>query len=394
MPSLITTCPVCQTNALQSFVHRSAVPVHQNLVIDSLQAARSIAQGVLELAVCTHCGFVCNRAFDLSLLAYGQNYDNTQSCSPYFDAYLDDLVRHLVEERGLRNCTIVEVGCGKGQFLRKLVSYPGANNRGFGFDPSYVGPDAELDGRLTFRRCYYDDTCTDVRADAVVCRHVIEHVPQPLALLHSVRQALTHTPQARVFFETPCVEWILRHRVVWDFFYEHCSLFSASSLRTAFEQAGFAVQQVDHLFNGQYLWLEAQPTVGPLKTSTHPLTDTIALALAYSNEEDKLRQLWHERLQALRQHGKIALWGAGAKGATLANLVDPEATLIDCVVDINPRKQGHYLPGTGHPIIAPTDLPQRQIKQAILMNPNYRQENLQLLTQAHIPLELIDWSES
>lgn len=392
MTHTLPPCPVCAAQALQPFLYRNAVPVHQNLVVEYPQAARSVARGVLDLAVCTHCGFVCNRAFDLSLLAYGEDYDNTQSCSAYFDAYLDALVRHLVEECGLRDCTIVEVGCGKGEFLRKLVDYPGANNRGFGFDPSYVGPDSDLDGRLQFRRCYYDDSCTDVHADAVICRHVIEHVPQPLALLRSVRAALAQTPQAKVFFETPCVEWILHHRVVWDFFYEHCSLFSAASLRTAFEQAGFAVNRVDTLFNGQYLWLEAQPRTGPmLPTAAAPNTAT--LALAYSTEEQRLRQVWLQRLTALRAHGKIALWGAGAKGATLANLIDPDGTLIDCVVDINPRKQGRYIPGTGHPIVAPAELPQRGVLQAILMNPNYRQENLQLLAQAHIPLKLIDWSE-
>ena len=399
MTHTTATCPLCGAQALQPFLHRNAVPVHQNLVVNSPTSARSIARGVLDLAVCEHCGFVCNRAFDLALLAYGEDYDNTQSCSAYFDAYLDDLVRHLVEERGLRNSTIVEVGCGKGQFLRKLVSYPGANNRGVGFDPSYVGPDTDLDGRLVFRRCYYDDQCTDVQADAVVCRHVIEHVPHPLSLLQSVRAALAQAPQAKVFFETPCVEWILRHRVIWDFFYEHCSLFSAASLRTAFEQANFAVTQVDTLFNGQYLWLEAQPAQPDLQptvtvTAAPHSPDTATLAIAYGQAEQQLCQDWVKRLTNLHTHGKIALWGAGAKGATLANLVDPNRTLIDCVVDINPRKQGRYLPGTGHPIVAPAELPQRGVQQAILMNPNYRQENLQLLAQADISLQLIDWSDS
>lgn len=390
---MTTTCPVCTSKTLQTFLHRDAVPAHQNLIVNSLQAARNLAKGVLDMAVCAHCGFVCNRAFDLSLLAYGEDYDNTQNCSAHFDAYMDELVRHLVEERGVRNSTIVEVGCGKGQFLRKLVSYPGANNRGFGFDPSYVGPDTDLDGRLVFRRCYYDDSCTDVQADAVVCRHVIEHVPQPLALLCSVRAALAHTPKARVFFETPCVEWILRHRVVWDFFYEHCSLFSASSLRSAFQQAGFAVTDVCAVFGGQYLWLEGELCQGAWLAAEHR-PETAVLAQAYASTEQQLCQGWQTRFSELQKHGKIALWGAGAKGVTLANLVDPNGTLIDCIVDINPGKQGCYLPGTGHLIVAPAELPLRGVRQAILMNPNYRQENLQWLAQAGIFLELIDWNAS
>ncbi len=117
------------------------------------------------------------------------------------------------------------------------------------------------------------------------------------------------------------------------------------------------------------------------------------LAMAYATDEQKLREVWLARLRDLGQSGKVAVWGAGAKGATFANLVDPKCTLIDCVVDLNPNKQGRFIPGTGHPIVAPTDLPDRGVHNAVLMNPNYRGENLQLLAKAGIELNLIDWSE-
>lgn len=385
-------CPLCESRRLLSFVRRERVPVHQNLVCSSLLAARSVARGDLDLVVCEDCGFVFNRAFDLSRLAYGADYDNSQSCSAYFEGYLDDLVNDLVERQGVRNSTVVEVGCGKGQFLKKLISYPGASNCGFGFDPSYVGPDVGSDGRLMFRRCYYDDACVDVAADVVVCRHVIEHVPEPLALLRSVRAALAHSPTARVFFETPCVEWILRNRVVWDFFYEHCSLFSAASLSAAFQRTGFAVSRVDHIFGGQYLWLEARLAADAVVCESAP-SKTVLLARAYAVDEPRLRKRWLGRLSELKVQGPVALWGAGAKGATLANLIDPECTLIDCVVDLNPNKQRRYLPGTGHAIVAPSELSRRGVRHAVLMNPNYRAENLQLLNNAGIELDLIDWSE-
>ncbi len=385
-------CPLCESHRLASFLKRSQVPVHQNLVVARQDAARSVTRGELDLVACEDCGFVFNRAFDLARLAYGEDYDNTQSCSAYFDAYLDGLAEDLVERQGVRNSTIVEVGCGKGQFLRKLVSFPGANNQGFGFDPSYVGPDTGLDGRLAFRRCYYDDTCTDVAADVVVCRHVIEHVPEPMALLRSVRAALAHSPKARVFFETPCVEWILRNRVVWDFFYEHCSLFTAASLSLAFQRAGFAVERVEHIFGGQYLWLEARVSDEVLPTAQVKL-ETAMLARDYGAAEASLQRKWLARLLELKTRGNVALWGAGAKGATFANLADPDCTLIDCVVDLNPNKQGRYIPGSGHPIVAPADLPLRGVKSAVLMNPNYREENLRLLAEAGIELDLIDWSE-
>lgn len=384
-------CPICAGNRIRSFLRRSQVPVHQNLVMTSQEAAHAVTRGELDMAVCEACGFVFNQSFDLTRLSYGEDYDNTQACSNYFEAYLDGLVRDMVERQGVRNCTIVEVGCGKGHFLKKLVNYPEANNTGYGFDPSYVGPESDLAGRVQFYPCYYDQNCTDIAADVVVCRHVIEHVQEPLKILRSVRAALDASPKAGIFFETPCVEWILRHRVIWDFFYEHCSLFSSKSLGLAIRRAGFAVERVSRIFGGQYLWLEAR--VASVDETLPAAGETVLLATVYAASEKKLRQDWRARLRVLNQYGKVALWGAGAKGATFSNLIDPHCALIDCVVDLNPNKQGRFIPGTGHPIVAPAELPGRGVRNAVLMNPNYREENLHLLAEAGIQLNLIDWSE-
>ena len=382
-------CPLCEGAQLRPFLTRVSVPVHQNLVMNSASAAQALARGVLDLIICEACGFVFNRAFDLSLLQYGKEYDNTQSCSAYFDSYLDDLVRDMVENQGVRNCTIVEVGCGKGGFLKKLIEYPAANNKGYGFDPSYVGPHTELDGRLEFKTSFYDEQCADIKADVVVCRHVIEHIPQPLALLRAVRGALSLSPHARIFFETPCVEWILSRQVVWDLFYEHCSLFDVRSLAFAVRRAGFAVDGVRHVFGGQYLWLEAR--MSELDATLPDCGELVGLATQYTDAERMIKARLMKRLRQ-RDHGKTALWGGGAKGVTLANLVDPDGMLIDCVVDLNPNKQGGFVPGTGHPIVAPAALTNRGVRTAILMNPNYREEVVCLLHEAGIELELLDWS--
>ncbi len=386
-PLLHTVCPVCRAADLGAFLRRPAVPVHQNLVFDTPAAARGFDVGDLALVCCGACGFIFNGTFDRNLMRYGPDYDNLQTGSAAFSAHLDRIVAQLVDERGVRQCRIVEVGCGTGAFLRKLV-VADAGNVGIGFDPSYGGPEADLGGRLRFERRFYGPATSHVPADVVVCRHVIEHVPDPVAMLRAVRQALAASPRARVFFETPSVEWILRHQVVWDFFYEHCSYFSAASLTTAFEVAGFHVDRVDHLFGGQYLWLEASLADPPRAPACQP-GDMPALATAFAAAEQTLREVWQKRLASLRQAGKVAIWGAGAKGVTLACLIDPEGTRIDCVVDINPGKQGRYLPGTGHPIVAPEDLAARGIATAILMNPNYRDEIAALVASLHLSLELV-----
>ena len=113
-------------------------------------AARGIARGRLDLHVCPACGFVFNAAFITVLMRYGGAYNNVQSCSPQFDAYMDHLVRDMVENYGVRDARVVEVGCGKGDFLHKLARYPGAGLLCHGFDPAYEGATSFYDGRLSF----------------------------------------------------------------------------------------------------------------------------------------------------------------------------------------------------------------------------------------------------
>lgn len=382
-------CPVCDSDQTSIFLTREGVPARQNTVAGEESAASDVPRGNLSMTVCERCGFVFNSSFDPAVLIYGQNYDNAQFYSQVFDDYLSHLIDHLVNARGVRNCRVVEVGCGDGFFLKRLVEK--GNNNGIGYDPSYVGPLAVMDGAVRFEQSYYGAEQADTPADVVICRHVIEHVPEPLNVLSSVRRALDKSSSAYVFFETPTVEWILHNKTFWDFFYEHCSIFTAGSLTTAFQRSGFRVDQVQTAFGGQYLWMEA----GVMSQSefvevTYDIGEIPSLAREFATMENKLKKSWREQVKSLNRNSRIAVWGAGAKGVTFTNLIDPTHEHIACVVDINPRKQGHYLSGTGHRIVDYRALPSYGVTTVILMNPNYHDEVVGLLHDAGLKIEILD----
>lgn len=369
-------CPVCGEADAEVFLERPGVPAHQNVAYATADAAAGVPRGDLRMRACSGCGFVWNEAFDPGLVGYGTDYDNTQHHSPGFSAHMRAMVERVLAAAPAEAATLVEIGCGKGDFLRLLVAAEAAGHRGVGYDTTYDGPALEAGGRLRFERRLFDRSCVADRPDVVVCRHVIEHVPDPAGLLGELRAALGDHP-ARVFFETPDVGWILEHGVVWDFFHEHCSLFTAGSLARAFEAAGFTVKAVERVFGGQYLWLEAGSDGTAVVPSGPPDRSRGGRSLGagtFGAREQELVAGWRTRIEALSAKGPVALWGAGAKGVTLANLCDPDASRIDCVIDINPRKQGRYVAGTGHRIVAPEGLRDRAPGAIILMNPNYEAE--------------------
>jgi SAM-dependent methyltransferase len=387
-------CPICDSAVAAEFLHQTGVPVHQNLLCPTPQSARDLARGTLALRACPGCGFISNTAFDAALLGYGEHYDNSQNHSPAFAAYVDGLVRDLVERHGVRNSRIIEVGCGKGAFLRKLLSYPETDNEGVGYDPTYLGPETDVGGRARFVRTFFGPA-TAQPADVVICRHVIEHVPRPLELLAAVRSGLAGGRPAKVFFETPCADWILDNRVVWDFFYEHCSLFTRQALGRALARAGFDVGAIRQVFGGQYLWAEAQAGAGSF--DAEPVRRVAERAAAFARHRRLSLALWAAVLHDARRLGPVVVWGAGAKGATFCHLADPQAILIDGVVDINPAKAGKYLPGTGHPILAPEEAAARGAATVLVLNPNYVAEvgdRLARLGTRAAVLDLSRWQEA
>ncbi len=382
---LRSSCPVCDAERLETVTNRTNVPVHQNKLYNTAQEAREAIRGDLHVVTCLTCGFVFNAAFDLSLMCYEEGYDNDQTHSPAFSEHVERLADRLLNEENVRNSRIVEVGSGKGTFLHALVAAD-TGNTGWGFDPAYRGPATTLDGRVRYVRSFYDSGYTSLTPDVVICRHVIEHVPEPVALLREIREA---SPKARVFLETPDVEWILRNEVVWDLFYEHCSYFSAHSFATAFERAGYEDVKNSLLFGDQYLWAQATAGMGRGVDVAAEPGKIARLVENYARAEGQILARWHDTIQSARSSGAVALWGAGAKGVTSASLFDPQTQLISCVVDLNPAKQGRFIGGTGHSIVSPSALKTLGVSSIVVMNPNYRTEVEQLLSRERISVDVI-----
>ncbi len=371
-----STCPVCGSSEWNIFFQMGDVPVFCNLLWPDQQAAQNCNRGDLDLAFCSDCGFISNVAFDPARLEYTQSYENALDFSPRFQEYAKSLALRLIERHHLQEKTILEIGSGKGEFLILLSEL--GNNKGIGFDPSYVPLEEhqKAEDKVLFIQDYYSERYTEYQGDFICCRHTLEHIPQPKQLLKSIKQTIGETKPG-IFFEVPNALDTFGRLAIWDIIYEHCGYFSPVSLAYAFSSCGFEVDQIEEEFNGQFLAIEVHP--GETRTTLTP--EQREKVQQFSEEIQRFKtefnqkiQTWENKLAAFVEAGKrVVVWGAGSKGVTFFNFLKMKNP-IEYIVDINPRKQGMYVAGTGQKIVPPEFLSEYQPDIVIVMNPIYQDE--------------------
>ena len=386
-----STCPGCGGGEIERFFRIDAVPVNCISLWPTRRDAMACSKGRIELGFCFDCGAISNLAFDINRLTYDGNYDNSLHFSPRFRRYAEETAAYLVDRYDLRGKDIIDVGCGNGEFLSLLCQR--GENRGVGFDPSFIAGRADTDvGKgITIVPEYYSEAHQAYAADIVICRHVLEHIPRPQPFLRGVRQALRHRAQTAVFFELPNASFVFQNDGIWDIIYEHCFYYTAPSVARLFSACGFDVLSVRETFEGQYLCVEARPstsTIGSVSGDIDLETERDVIRHFGEQYQSRLTE-WDGVLRRMtRQNKRISLWGAGAKGAMFLNAFRHSASL-DYIVDVNPHKHGLHVPGTGQRVVSVEFLKDYQPDVLLIMNANYRDEIAHQVSGLGLSPELI-----
>jgi SAM-dependent methyltransferase len=386
-----SSCHSCGGVRVRLFYEALPAPVNSVLLLSSRQEAVSFPTGDVRLGFCEDCGFIYNTAFVRQLVEYSSRCEETQGFSPFFREWHEGLARRLIDRYSLHGKKIIEIGCGKGEFLALLCDL--GDNRGIGFDPAYIPERTapESASRIHFVTDFYTENHTGLQADFLCCKMTLEHIPDTAEFIRMVRRSLGDSPNTSVFFQVPDVMRILEEGAFWDIYYEHCSYFSAGSLARLFRHAGFDVLDAGQEYRGQYVTVEARASDGD------------APPLAAEDDLEKLKMLvrsfeirvpariaeWRKRLKDYREKGlKTVVWGAGSKGVTFLSTLDvPDA--VDYVVDINPNMWAHYMAKTGREIIPPSALRDYRPDVVIVMNPVYREEIVAELAKMGLRPEVI-----
>jgi len=370
-------CPSCESTGLALFYRVKNVPAHSVLIFSTESEARNYPKGDIELGFCSHCGFICNLAFDSGLHQYSSRYEATQGFSTTFNAFHKRLAKQLIEKYNLHNKEIIEIGCGNGEFLTLLCEL--GENRGLGFDPAYVEERlaSGAKDRIKFVKDFYSGKYSHFQADFFCCKMTLEHIQYPLDLIKSIRRNIGKRSDTVVVFQVPEATRILDECAFWDIYYEHCSYFSKRSLGKLFESSGFEIVSLLTEYDCQYLLIEARPVGTACSANLPPSEDISSLThkvADFATNCPRGIEVWRERIGMMRQEGKrVVIWGAGSKAVAFLTTLGINDE-VEFAIDINPHKNKTYLPGTGHKVMMPDYLNERPPDVVIIMNPIYRDE--------------------
>lgn len=367
-------CPSCGGRGMVPLYSLDDIPVHSTIQLTDRDKALDFPKGDLTLSYCPKCAFLCNSRYDASVQEYSMQCEESQHVSPTFTKFANELAQRWIDKYDIRDKTIIEVGCGKGEFLTLMCEL--GNNSGVGIDPSYQPwrNTSPAVARMRFINDLYSEKYTDIKADMIMCRHTLEHIGETGEFIRMIRRAIGDRKDMLVLFELPDMTRILKENAFWDVYYEHCSYFSPGSLARLFRANNFEVTELQRGYGDQYILIAAKPTDAPTKPALpleNDLEEMHALVADFRRGVPASIESWRNMILESKIEGKnTVIWSALSKAVSfLTTLKVGDA--IEYATDINPQRFNKFLPITGQQIMPPSFLAQYQPDYVILMNPIY-----------------------
>ncbi|EMN1930104.1 methyltransferase domain-containing protein [Burkholderia ambifaria] len=335
-------CPVCAHTVAAPFFPGGERTLATLAWPASAEAARGLPRHALDFVQCPQCSHVWNHRFSYDAIPYQSNPNRMFNSGGIWKGHLA-ATRDLLLGTLPAEPTVVEIGCGEGHFVRGLAQ-ASRGGRFAGFDPNAsagTGNGIEFHARLF-------EPLADMpafRPDAIVIRHVLEHLTEPAKLVEQLAWGASRQPNACwLFAEVPCIDRVFETDRLADFFYEHVSQFTTESFRTLMARAGEIVT-LAHGYDGEVVHALVR-----LGVPAHARTRADA-SLRFAARSVENRAAIAGQLAELAGSGRrVAIWGGTGKAAAFIHHFDADAARFPLVVDSDPDKVGTYVPGTGQKI--------------------------------------------
>lgn len=303
-----------------------------------------------------------------------------------------------MQEHHIHGRRIVEVGCGRGEFLRmwqNLAEDPegaAALARDQARDPMSGQPNAaplhlvglehkpsiveEANAVADKKYRVYEGFATgDVRYpegpfDAFVQFNFLEHQPDPCDMLRNIGRNLK--PQALGLITVPSFEYILRYNGYYELLRDHIANYTEFTLQKLLQDCGFELLSMDLVNRDtiEAIVRKADPDELSELHYSGRLIDVSALRDSY----DRLSASVNAHIDHLSESRRtMAIWGASHQGFTLAATTKLGGR-VEYIIDSAPFKQGRFSPASHIPIVAPDYAVAHPVDEILIVAPGYTDE--------------------
>ena len=318
----------------------------------------------LEIFQCAHCGLVQH---NLAPVPYYREVIRAVAFSREMGEFRVEQLNDWINQNNLQKKKIIEVGCGRGEYIDLLISAGATEVSGIEYSKKNVAVAKEKG--LKIYQGYLDsdfELPSDFKFDAFTIFSFLEHWPNPnqgLKLIHSVLSA-----DAVGLVEVPNFELILNKGLYSEFTTDHIFYFDRNSFSLLLENNGFEVISIETIWYDYIL---------SARVRKRPFLDVTNFLNIQAKIKSQLGVF-------INHHSRraVAIWGAGHQALAviaMANVSDQ----IKYIIDSAPFKQGKFTPATHLPIVSPEHLISNPPEAVIVMAAGYSNEVVRMILEKY-----------
>lgn len=355
MNPVIMKCRVCKSNCFDSPLLRYTNMPSSAQGFPDLKSLKNDNGSDLNLFQCSSCGLV---QLSEKPVSYYKEVIRASSFSDEMKKFRGEQFVSWVDKYNLKGKSILEVGCGRGEYLSIFKQTEVSLAHGIEYSKESVS--SCINSELSVTKGFFGDenfVLPKQKYDGFICLNFMEHWPNPNKVLAHLKKNLSE--DAIGIIEVPNFDMILKQGLYSEFISDHLFYFTKDTLTFMLNYNGFEVIECSVIWHDYIL----SAVVRKRKR-----IDLSLLKSRKLNVETELNSFIDKF-----EKKEVAIWGAGHQSLAVMSLAKLE-NKIRYVVDSAPFKQGKYTPATHFPIVAPIELVNNPVKAVIIIAASYSNE--------------------
>ena len=357
-------CRHCSQPLSLTFADLGVSPI-SNAYLPSSSHFKTEASYPLRVLCCEHCWLVQTDDFTSPAQLFDKDYAYFSSFSSSWLEHSKQYCSKVISRFNLNSQScVVEVAANDGYLLQYFDENEIPN---YGVEPtSSTAAAARCKGIEIVEGFFGQELAQKLKqqrgqADLIIANNVLAHVPDINDFVKGFEVLVK--PNGIMTFEFPHLMQLVSNNQFDTIYHEHFSYLSLTFIQRLMNRVGLEIFDVEEIpTHGGSLRVYCQKQgVGIHQVSTTVdslLNKEVNLGMEtkeyYMGFQEKIDVVKNEFVSFLKEAKlgglKIAAYGAAAKGNTFLNYLKITEKDIPYVVDLNPAKQGKFLPGTHLPI--------------------------------------------